>query len=193
MKILILGAAFDPPHSGHALMAIEAIRRGIADQVILMPCGNHAFNKTMSPASDRYQMTVLLISELVGEAGSHFVVSDLEIKRAGVSYAFDTLNEVQRQYPKDEVGWLLGSDQLPQFSKWHKYKEILKKYPVYVYPRAGYSNEPLLLGMKKIVGVPECEFSSTEVRDTLRAGGEITTMVGSAVAKYIEEKKLWNK
>lgn len=62
-RILVLGAAFDPPHNGHMMMARQAIEKGIAERVILMPCARHAFAKNMSPASDRYAMTEIMVKK----------------------------------------------------------------------------------------------------------------------------------
>jgi nicotinate-nucleotide adenylyltransferase len=188
MAILILGAAFDPPHNGHMLMAEEMIKKGIASKVILMPCHNHPFAKNMSPAEERLALTKLAVEELRERVGDYFEVSTSEINREGASYAFDTLDEVAKQYPDETVGWLMGSDQLKDFSKWYKYEELLEKYPVYVYPRKGYPMEPLYPGMIEAQGVPLLETSSSEIRRRVEEGKEIGSMVAPSVAKYMEGK-----
>jgi nicotinate-nucleotide adenylyltransferase len=193
MKILILGAAFDPPHNGHMTMARQVIEKGIADKVILMPCGNHAFAKNMSSASDRYAMTKIMFAELIKGGSENFELSDLEIRRSGVSYAWDTLETIAQINPEMEVGWLMGSDQLRNFSKWYKYQEILANYPAYVYPRKNYPLEPWYSGMIEIKDVPEIEISSSEIRAKYLNGNTIDGLVLPSLADYIKEKRLWIK
>lgn len=192
-KIVILGASFDPPHYGHMTMAREIVRRKIAEKVILVPCGNHAFTKEISPANDRCEMARLMVEELVRTEGPFFELSDTEIKRKGVSYAWDTLQEMSKSNPDCEVGWLIGSDQLKNFSKWYKYQEILSKYTVYVYPREGYMFAPFYPGMIRVRNVPMVQIASRQVRADYLAGKNPTGLVLPDVAKYIEEKKLWSK
>ncbi len=193
MKILVFGAAFDPPHNGHMIMAREVVANGLADKVIFVPCGTHAFAKNMSLSRDRFEMTKSVVDELIAEYGNHFELSGMEIEREGISYASETLGNFAKMYPQDEIGWLMGSDQLDSFDKWQNYEEILAKYPVYVYPRKDYPFIKLQKGMIKIENVPEIEISSSEIRKKESNGGEIASMVTPKVAEYIKEHKLWTK
>lgn len=193
MGILVFGAAFDPPHNGHLIMAGEVVKRGIAKRVILVPCGSHAFDKKMSSAVHRLEMTKMLVDELVDTAGDFFEVSEMEINRGGVSYALTTLDEIAKMYPNDKVGWLMGSDQLANFDKWYKYEELLAKYPVYVYPREGFKDVPLLPGMIAVEDAPIVDVSSSQVRSAYLQGQEIDDKVSHPIAKYIEEERLWKK
>lgn len=193
MKILIFGAAFDPPHIGHMTMAAQAVKKGLADRVVLVPCGDHAFDKVMSSASCRYAMVEVIVKALTKTYGPFFELSDVEIKRKGKSYAWDTLWDFTKKYPDAEIGWLMGSDQLPSFHKWYKYEDILANYPVYVYPRKRFVFEPWYQEMRKITGVPTVEINSSEVRGAYQQDKPIISMVLQEVAKYIVENKLWTK
>lgn len=191
--ILILGSAFDPPHNGHMTMASKVIGRGIAQKVIFVPCGTHAFSKEMSNKKYRYDMSKIVVDTLVRQEGNFFELSDIEILRSGQSYAWDTLEALAKKYPDSQIGWLMGSDQLPNFSKWYKYREILATYPVYVYPRKDSSFELMYPGMIRIEGVPLVDVSSSEVRRAMAGKRDITGMVLPDVAKYIRENDLWIK
>jgi len=190
MKILIFGAAFDPPHLGHMTMATQVVEHAIADKVIFVPCGNHAFNKNMSEAEDRLKMTDLAVSEI---GKNHFEVSSIEIEREGISFTIDTLNDFSKANPDDEIGWLMGSDQLKNFSKWERYEEILAKYPVYVYPRKGYKIEGIMTGMVPLGELPMIEISSTEIRDDVANHREFGHKVPALVKEYIILERLWKK
>ena len=54
-----------------------------------------------------------------------FEVSDIEFKRDGKSYTYDTLLELKKIYKNAEFYLIIGADQLLHFDKWYKYKEIL--------------------------------------------------------------------
>ncbi|MFZ2199266.1 MAG: nicotinate (nicotinamide) nucleotide adenylyltransferase [Microgenomates group bacterium] len=191
--ILVLGSAFDPPHNGHMTMASEVVRCGIAQKVIFVPCGNHAFLKEMGESRYRYDMTKIVVDKLVVQNGPYFELSDTEILRSGQSYAWDTMEELAKKYSDGQIGWLMGSDQLPNFNKWYKYRDILAKYPIYVYPRKGYTFELMYPGMIRVEGVPVVEVSSSGVRRAMAEKGDIAGMVLPDVAKYIQENSLWIK
>lgn len=186
MKILLLGSAFDPPHNGHLLMAREVIKKGVADKVILLPCGQHAFGKVMSAASARVAMTQIM-------GAGEFETSLIEIERSEISYAWDSLEEMAKIHPQDNLGWLMGSDQLPNFHKFYRYQDILEKYPVYVYPREGYPMAPMFPGMIEIVDVPVVKIASRTIREAYLANQEIGQWVPPKVEAYIKEHKLWTK
>ena len=110
-----------------------------------------------------------------------------------VRVIMDTLEALARANPDHQIGWLMGSDQLPNFSKWYKYREILATYPVYVYPRKDHSFELMHPEMIRIEDVPIVAVSSSEVRSAMEENEAITGMVLPDVAKYIQENNLWIK
>jgi nicotinate-nucleotide adenylyltransferase len=182
--ILVLGAAFDPPHLGHLKMAETVLAKGLATEVVLMPCRQHPFAKQMLPQEQRLAMVEML-------AGKGITVSEMELTRAGVSYTYLTLREMGKLYPGKRVGWLMGSDLVESFGKWENYQEILTDYGVLVYPRTGSKEVELLPGMKWIAGVSEIEISSSEVRARITQGKEWEGMVIVTVAEYIKQQGLY--
>ncbi len=181
--ILVLGAAFDPPHLGHREMAREVIARGIAKEVYLVPCKQHAFAKTMIPITHRLAMTEKLSEDKIS-------VNTLELEREGVSYAYDTLQVIAQQTNK-KVGWLIGSDLVATFAKWYRYREILQEFGVMVYPREGTDGVELLPGMQWVTRVERIAISSTKVRELIENGGAWENMVVPDVAAYIKQHQLY--
>lgn len=184
--ILVLGAAFDPPHLGHLKMAEEVIKRGISQEVVLMPCRQHPFAKKMSGAEDRLRMVEMMARE-------HMQVSLLELHRDGVSYAYLTLRQIKADFPTKKIGWLIGSDLVEDFPKWVNYKEILNDFGVVVYPRLGSEKVELLTGMQWVDNVEEVEISSTEIRELIGGNMKWEDKALPAVAAYIKEKGLYGK
>ncbi len=186
MRIILFGGSFDPPHIGHVQIAQHIIERGIADQLIFIPCKDHPFDKQMSPAIDRIAM--LKMFEL-----SQTSISLYEIDQPGKSYSFDTLSYFSQTDPANTYSWLIGADQVAVFDRWHEYQKLLASFKVYVYPRAGYSLEKLESGMELLAGLPPVEVSSTEVRDRVATGRTIDALVPSAIELYIQEHRLYQR
>ena len=51
------------------------------------------------------------------------IVSDIEA-RLGTRYTIDTVTALQRGFPQVEFVWLMGSDNLEQFSRWRRWQQI---------------------------------------------------------------------
>lgn len=184
MHLMLFGGSFDPPHNGHVLIAQNIVSQHIADQVIFIPCANHPFAKEMSPARHRLAMLTLLPT---------IIVNTYELDRKEKSYSIDTLYHFSAKHSQDTISWLIGSDQLPSFHKWHQYQEILDQFRVYVYPRTGFPFEPLYSNMIPLREMEEINVSSTLVRDAVRHGTDIQSYVPHQIAEYIRENALYNQ
>ena len=82
-RLGIMGGTFDPIHYGHLVTAEQARESLDLDAVLFMPAGSPAFklDKPVTPAEDRYAMTVLATA-----ANPAFLASRFEIDRPGVTY-----------------------------------------------------------------------------------------------------------
>ena len=86
-RVGILGGTFDPIHNGHLMMA-EAVRDEYEmEKVLFIPAAQppHKRGHKISPAKDRYMMTVLATC-----MNPAFEVSDIEMRREGPSYSIAT-------------------------------------------------------------------------------------------------------
>ena len=94
MKIGILGGSFDPPHIGHYLVVRQILDyRTDIDKILLMPAFQHQWKPQFTTLNERTQMLKSLIQERTE-------ISDIELKRKGVSYTIDTIKEVKKQNAK---------------------------------------------------------------------------------------------
>ena len=129
------------------------------------------------------------------------VVSDIEIKRGGRSYTYDTLRELSGENKK--LFFLCGTDMVLTFDTWYRFEDILKMcYPVYVRRENDKIIENRIISkiteyynkygvmFRRIVTDP-IELSSTQIREAVRAGKDISGMVHPLVEKYIKENKLY--
>lgn len=122
-KLVILGGTFDPVHNGHIYSAQAVYEQLQPEKILFIPAfiAPHKVGQECAPAADRYAMTVLAT-----EAYPYFEVSDMELRRSGISYTLDTVRELGRLYPEHELYFLIGADTIPQLQTWHKIDELLQ-------------------------------------------------------------------
>ncbi len=115
MKIGVLGGTFNPVHAGHLILAEEMREKLGLDQVVFIPTciPPHKQAKGIAPADDRMAMVKLAI-----KGNRSFSVSDVEIKRQGASYTIDTIRQLKKSYPRDELIFIIGSDLLKYLDDW---------------------------------------------------------------------------
>ncbi len=113
MNIGIFGGTFDPIHYGH-LRAAEEITQNFLEKVIFVPT-NITSNKEKVPSSpqERLEMIKIAIND-----HKKFTVSDIEIKRGGISYSYDTVIQFKKLYPDDDLYFIIGMDAYFDLKNW---------------------------------------------------------------------------
>jgi len=185
---VILGGSFDPPHHAHQEICKYVANLPGVSSVVVMPVGQHPFDKQMSAANHRLAMTKLAYKNF----DSNVFVSDYEINLKGIGYSAGTLQHFAKQYPQYKWKWLIGSDNISSFNKWKNYRQILDEFGVIVYPRKDFPLLNLLKGMIALKNGPIEIFSSTEIRQQLNAGMLVSkNSLDPSVASYISKHKLY--
>ena len=129
----ILGGSFNPAHGGHrrvSLFALEAL--GLAEVWWLVSPGN-----PLKPAAGMAPLASRLGSACRQARRAPIRVSAIE-REMGTRYTVDTLRRLTRRWPKRRFVWLMGSDNLAQFSRWKNWRGIAKLMPIAVIARPGY-------------------------------------------------------
>ncbi|MFH1238689.1 MAG: nicotinate-nucleotide adenylyltransferase [bacterium] len=191
MRIGIIGGTFDPPHNGHLYMAEELKKLYKLDKVMFIPAGRPP-HKTgrLSAGSHRYKMLKLAVG-----SQPYFLVSDIELKKAGKSFTFDTLQLLKKKFgSKTEIFFMVGADSILEITTWKNYQELLKLYKFIVVVRPGYD----LSGLDKniaakvvIAKIKGLAISSSDIRERLKEGLPITYFVPEKVEEYIHKHKLY--
>lgn len=197
MNIAILGGSFDPPHKGHQATAKRLLKLFNFDEVWLMPLFQHPFSKNLSAPDKRLAMTKYLESAKVK-------VSDLEIRKKTISYTIDTLNNLTTQYPNDRFCWVIGTDQVNNFTKWKKWQEIINNFKLIVVPRTGFTKaQKGLKNIGKLVAVPKniilidrkkfppIYISSILTRKRIKEKKSISNLVPKKIEEYIIQNNLY--
>jgi len=119
-KILLFGGTFNPIHNGHLIMAQEAVEAFGFDEVIFIPSATPPHKIDVLSVYHRLKMV-----KLATEGVDYFKVSNVEEKREGPSYTYDTVMHFREEYPDSEISWLIGTDSIPELKTWYKIKELV--------------------------------------------------------------------
>lgn len=197
MKIGIMGGTFNPVHTGHIAFVRAFIDQIQLDQCFIIPARRSPFRMNEPLAEDlhRLQMLQLAFADI-----PHTFVSDIEIKREGLSFTIDTVNEIQSQYPGVEIYLLIGEDQAHRFKEWREWKELLQRVQLCIVQRTEDANlqeliqqliHGLNVNMPLILKSPLFHVSSTLIRDSMSNNQSITGYVPETVEEYIHSHKLY--
>ncbi len=131
MVIGLLGGSFDPAHEGHAHITREALKRLRLDQVWwLVTPANPLKARQPAPMADRLARARAVMDH------PRVRVTDLEA-RLGTRFTAETVERLQAVYPGVRFVWLMGADNLVQFHRWERWRDILRAVPVGVLARPG--------------------------------------------------------
>jgi nicotinate-nucleotide adenylyltransferase len=187
MRIGILGGSFDPPHFGHLLVARQTLETMNLDQVWLMPYYAHAWDTSISPASDRLAMTRLIEADGI-------LTSDIEIKSGQKNYFIDTTRILKKQYSHDFY-WIVGTDIVPEYNRWKEPESLIKEAKFLVFPRNGYPASDKMPSCFQLITSRDLvvsNISSTRVRFRLTKGLSVSGLISEAVLGYINAHGLYS-
>lgn len=193
MRVGIFGGSFNPPHIGHLIVAEFIREEANLDKIIFIPCASPPHKQDpkylsqMASSQHRFEMVKIAIN-----GNPFFEVSDLEIKRGGISYTVETVNYLVEQFPDREFYLLIGADQFEEFHTWRDPDEIVKKVHLLVFNRYGYRvTESKFSKYANFITVPNVDVSASSIRDRLRQGKSIKYLVPPGVEEYIYRNKLY--
>lgn len=180
MRLGIYGGTFNPPHLGHMAAARGAAKALELDELLLIP-DNAPPHKELPEGSptprQRLEMTALAADRL---SSKHCPVraSDMELRREGRSYSADTLAQLRKERPEDELWLLMGSDMFLSLHTWYRPDSICHLANIAAFSRADGDDRAFGEQKKrlerdyharvKIIPLPEVvEVSSTQLRAAL--------------------------
>jgi nicotinate-nucleotide adenylyltransferase len=189
MNLGIMGGTFDPVHLGH-LWAAEAAREALGlEEVAFVPAGRPPHRAApAASALDRFAMVALATA-----AHPRFSASDLELRREGPSYTFETLEALRAERPRDRLVLIVGSDTFPEMQAWRERDRVFALCEVAVVHRPGTAvaagaGAPRRVHRVETAGLP---LSAREVRQRLGQGLSVRYWVPETVADYIQKRGLY--
>ena len=136
-QIGLLGGSFDPPHKGHLYISIEAKKILNLDEVWWLITPQNPL-KISNPATyvERVKNCKIITR------GTPIKIKEIE-KNIESQYTYQTIVYLQKHYSQIKFYWLMGADNLVNFHKWQKWKEIFSKISIVIFRRHGYNNKAL--------------------------------------------------
>ena len=154
---------------------------------MVMPAGN-PYMRAAAPVAngyDRVEMCTHALEDLPEYLQEKVVLTDLEVRREGPTYAIDTLTQLKPFFPQDTFTLILGSDAAAGFDKWHKVAELKKLVEVLVVKRPG---EVANKSKFAEVEIDALDISATQIREILEAGKDASPYISDSVLDYIKER-----
>lgn len=134
MRIGLFGGSFNPFHEGHLLVIEETMRRLQLDALwVLVTPGNPLKNhKDLAPLGDRVEAARALIDD------PRVRVTGFEAAQ-GFTYSWQTIRYLTEAMPDRRFVWIMGADNLVDFNRWERWRNIAAMVPLAVYVRPGSS------------------------------------------------------
>ena len=204
----IFGGTFDPVHNGHLRIGDHILQTFHLEKILWIPCNQPAHRKTPI-ASPQSRLEMLKRATKNNPA---FEVSDIEIKRGGVSYMIDTLSALRSSLPNTPLCLILGADAFSKINLWHQWESLLNYTHFIVVNRNNYEtpNSEWLKTLcenhqttqisclsEKIAGriyfetINPIPISATAIRNALSSGEKPKMTLPEAVYNYIISNSLY--
>ncbi len=196
MKIGIFGGAFNPVHNGHLNIADAFYEDLKLDKMLLIPTANppHKSGAGLLSGDDRINMLRLAIEN------KPYEISTIEFERNDKSYTYNTLLELKRLYPEADLFLIIGADQIINFEKWYRYSDILDMVTLCASARESEEEKQIIIKSAQRLGIQDrfymsdravLRVSSSEIRDKIKNGSDVSKLLPKKVFDYISEKGLY--
>ena len=199
-RIGILGGTFDPIHYGHIALGKKVASTLKLKRILFIPAGNPWMKSEKSVSSAHHRLKMLEL----GIAGiEEFSFSDMEIKRSGPTYTYETILDLTKDKPETKTIYLiLGWDAIKEFHRWKNSDRLLKLVRIVAVARPGYEefltqyqenkdirvfDEAVVID-KSISGI-----TSTIIRERIKLKQSINNLVPKDVEEYILEHGLYKQ
>ncbi|MCZ4079013.1 nicotinate-nucleotide adenylyltransferase [Rhodococcus sp. H36-A4] len=196
-KLGVMGGTFDPIHHGHLVAASEVANTFDLDEVIFVPTGVpwQKEGKSVSPAEDRYLMTVIATA-----SNPRFSVSRVDVDREKLTYTVDTLRDLRAQHPTAELYFITGADALESILTWQNWEELFELAKFVGVSRPGFELgvehladhlQDLSPDALTLIEIPALAISSTECRLRASENRPVWYLVPDGVVQYISKRNLY--
>ncbi len=196
-KIGLFFGSFNPIHIGH--MAIAGYMKEFTDldQIWFVISPLNPLKKRESLLADHYRFD--LVELAIGDDDA-MQPSDIEFRLPAPSYTIDTMMWLTERHPNNKFVLLMGEDNLYTLHKWKNAAELVSKFPLYVYPRSGFTkksntllDELLAKAVINRVNAPQMDISGTFIRNGIRDGKNMSYFLHPAVWKHIAQMHFYER
>jgi len=212
MKVGIFGGGFNPPHMGHISCLTSVQKKAGLNKIFVIPTYQSPLKTQVDGPTPEQRLE--MVKKALQGFGNQFEVDDQEIKRKGVSFTIDTIQQYRKDHAADDLHLIIGADHLETFANWREYKTVLKECNLIIATRPGFdipsSRDQLPSFLSDIVleydfnfielttgrnvqfiRIPDVDISASELRKKIRTQKPVDQFLPLAVETYIKNEKLY--
>ena len=184
MKIAVYGGSFNPLHIGHLAIISFLTQKVGFDYVYLIVSPKNPLKENISADSGRSRFQAA-VESVKRHPELKVKVDDIELNLPAPSYSIKTLDALKAREKENDFTLVMGADNLALIHKWKDYKRILLEFGAVVYPREGFNLDEIKAKLLEenpsykiqIARAPLINISSTEIRNALAQGKDVTNML----------------
>lgn len=195
MRLCVFQGTFNPIHKVHLEVAKFAKEYYNFERILFIPAyipPHKSVDKNL--ALHRFNMVKLAISEYNG-----FDISDIEYKREGNSYTYNTILELRKAYniTDEKINFLIGTDAFIKIRTWYKTDKLKELVHFIVFKRTNEFNKDDFNELREFgydfefAPMNYIDVSSTRLRENLGNGISINDMELPKIREYIKEHGLY--
>lgn len=196
MRLCVFQGTFNPIHNAHLKMADYVLKNYGFDKIIFIPAYKPP-HKNYDTALTPHRLEMVKLATL---SNPKFKVSDIEYKNERNSYTYLTILELYKKYDiEGKINFIIGTDAFKQIETWYQTDKLKELVHFIVFVREKVSDDKKYDELKKKgydFTFAEMDFediSSSNIRNNVQKGKDITDMVTKQVKGYIEENGLYKK
>ena len=200
--VAVYGLAANPPHIGHHAIIQTLVSSGLADIVLVVPCGDRPDKNGLVEAEHRLAMTQRLCNEVDLHPSCNVIIDEADVFEARFTRTIDLLRRVENTFPLASIQPVIGMDLLQRQARfdgqceiaatWTEGRTLLKTFSFLVFKRDGISGRFQHPTTYVLLDGHIPHVSSTELRQLIAAHQPIEHLVGPSVAAYIAEHGLYD-
>jgi nicotinate-nucleotide adenylyltransferase len=204
----LFGGTFDPVHYGHLRCADEAREKLGLKNLYLLPAGTPP-HRACPQTTTRQRLDMLKLAQTEFPA---LRIDERETRREGPSYMVETLQELRAEFPQNPLLLLIGQDAANLLHTWFHWQQLFSLAHIVILTRPSITIEyrqdvaeqiqrrlhvdPQKLLCSQAGGVLQLEVASidvsaTKIKELIRQGRPLGSMMPAAVIDYINENRLY--
>lgn len=195
-KIGFFGGSFNPVTFAHINLAKKVVDVCNLDKLIFVPMSDFYEKEDLIEFKIRYDMLKLICSKI-----KKLEVSDIENKKNSKLYAIDIFEVIKKQHEKDDIYFIMGSDNLEKIKTWKGYSDLVTKYKYIILERKENAfldiinnDTKIRENQKNFIVISNQNYnniSSSLVRDKIKKNEDISKLVPKEIESYIKENNLY--
>jgi nicotinate-nucleotide adenylyltransferase len=134
----LLGGSFNPAHGGHRDISLFAIDALELDELWWLVSPGNPLKSTAGMAPLPARLSAAQKKTQRSRIRATAIEAEMDTR-----YTIDTLQKLVRRYPKRRFIWIMGADNVTNFTRWRRWRDIARLMPIAVIARPGYNADAI--------------------------------------------------